>query len=50
MRLVERKRAQRMAEGLAEAVSGGGTVLAVIELERARDVTDILKGGHLAQK
>lgn len=50
MRLVERKRAQRMAEGLAEAVSGGGTVLAVIELERARDVTDILKDGHLAQK
>lgn len=45
MRLIERKRAERMAEALVDAASGGGHVLAVIELERAEDVRSILAKG-----
>lgn len=45
MRLIERKRAERMSEALAEAATGCARLLAVIELERADDVLRMLSDG-----
>jgi len=40
---IERKRAETMADGIIEASGGAAKLLAVIELERARDVEGIVK-------
>jgi hypothetical protein len=50
MRLIERKRARAMAEGIARETVPGGELLAVIELERARDVAGILDGSGSAEE
>jgi hypothetical protein len=42
-RIIETKRAEAMAEGIREACKGTRTLLAVIELERAGEVSELLK-------
>lgn len=42
-RVIETKRAEAMAKGIVQACAGSRTVLAVIELERAGEVSEILK-------
>ena len=43
-RLIERKRAEAMAKGIKTACDGAKSILAVVELERAEDVLELLKG------
>lgn len=43
MRLIESKRAEAIANGVAAASSEGGTLLAVVELERAGEVVAMLE-------
>jgi len=50
MRLIEQKRAEAIAEGIAGLASAGCALLAVVELERAGEVEAILKGRGDAQK
>lgn len=45
-RTIERRRAEAMAKGIAEACSGSRSVLAVVELERSSDVKAILQSGN----
>jgi len=42
-RIIENKRADAMAKGIKKACAGSNDLLAVIELERAADVLDILR-------
>ena len=42
-KIIESKRAQAMAKGIKKACAGSKNLLAVIELERAADVLDILR-------
>jgi hypothetical protein len=42
-KIIESKRAQAMAKGIKKACAGSKDLLAVIELERAADVLDILR-------
>jgi len=42
-RIIENKRADAMAKGIKKACAGSNGLLAVIELERAADVLDILR-------
>jgi len=42
--LIERKRAEAMAKGIKTACDGAKSILAVVELERAEDVLELLKG------
>jgi len=42
-KIIESKRAQAMAKGIKKACAGSTDLLAVIELERAADVLDILR-------
>jgi hypothetical protein len=42
-RIIENKRAEAMAKGIKKACAGSNGLLAVIELERAADVLDILR-------
>jgi pheromone shutdown protein TraB len=41
---IERRRAEAMAKGIIGACAGSGSVLAVVELERASDVRALLQG------
>lgn len=50
MRLIERKRAETIAKGIAGLASAGGTLLAVVELERAAEVKEILTGADAPEK
>jgi hypothetical protein len=43
MRLIEHKRAETMANGIAGLCDAGRHVLAIVELERASEVAGILK-------
>jgi len=42
-RTIETKRAEAMAKGIKEACADSGTVLAIIELERAAEVSELLR-------
>lgn len=50
MRLIERKRAEAIAEGIARNASPGHPLLAVVELERAEEVAALLRGRDAEQK
>lgn len=50
MRLIEQKRAETIAEGIAENVSPKRELLAVVELERAGEVETLLRGRGQHQK
>ena len=42
-RIIETKRAEAMAKGIKDACNGSKSVLAIVELERAREVVELLK-------
>lgn len=50
MRLIEQKRAEAIAKGISDLASGGTELLAVVELERAGQVADILSGPDSSEK